>query len=161
MDTSPSPSGRATQLEKIKRLKAVSKWILDGHSTGEIIYNITQQWGITERMAYKYVADAREQFKEDTRLDIEDKRATYLRRRQENYRVIKKLLDEALKKAEMTEKDKADIVTKYQRILNDLDQDMARLDGLYVEKVEHQGSIQYVLPPRIDSRTSVESDDIE
>lgn len=161
MEASASPTGRASQLEKIKRLKAVSKWMLDGHSTSEIIYNITQQWGITERMAYYYIEEAREEFKKEVSIDLESKRATYIRRRQENYRMIKKLLDDVIKQAEMADKEKADIVTKYQRILNDLDQDMARLDGLYMEKVEHQGSIQYVLPPRIDPENEIESDDIE
>lgn len=153
-------SGRASQLEKIKRLKAISKWILDGHSTSDIIYNVSQQWGLTERQAYNYLAEAREQFKNDTQVDLDTKRATYIRRRQENYRTVKKHLDEAMKK-EMSEIERVNIVTKYQRILNDIDQDMAKLDGLYIEKIEHGGSINYVLPPRIPSDKPIESDDID
>lgn len=81
---------KATKIEKDKRVRAVMEWLLEGHITVDIITSCISQWGIDERMAYKYLKEARKEFLSINASEIEELTAFHVEARM---KLFKNLLD--------------------------------------------------------------------
>lgn len=104
---------KADNAEKLRRIRTIQEWLLQGHSSTQIVATITSKWDLSERQGYRYVSDAYGQFKEDTKEKSKARKAYHLAARQ---RLLQKVLDRdpglALK------------------VL----QDMGKLEGMYAPK---------------------------
>lgn len=112
-------SVKSSKIEMDKRIRMVQEWMMQGHSTADIVRNITSKWDVTERQAFKYIHRAYVSFREVSEKNIENRRHYHLNTRLKLYR--------DLKGKEFPEGSKAAL-----SIL----QDIAKLEGLYVEKTE-------------------------
>lgn len=151
---------RANEIEKLKRIKAVSQWLSDGNTTAEIIHNIVVKWGLSERQAERYIKDTKETWKDDLRGEIEELRDFALKRANDSYTRLKKKLDEIYGNDNLSIVNQVQLICALEKQLSVARIDMAKLQGLYTEKIEHGGNIVYNYPPKIASDEVVESDDI-
>lgn len=151
---------RATEIEKLKRLKAVSQWLSDGNTTAEIIHNIVVKWGLSERQAERYIKDAKDAWKTDLRGEIEELRDFALKRGNDSYIRMKKKLDEIYLNSNLDIYKQVQMIGILEKQLSVIRQDIAKLQGLYTEKIEHGGNIVYNYPPKINPNEEVDSDDI-
>lgn len=53
-----SSKPKATDIEKSKRLFTIQGWILDGVADPLIVKQITQQWNLSKRQAFRYIKEA-------------------------------------------------------------------------------------------------------
>lgn len=53
---------KVDKIEKQKRIRMVMEWIIDGYPYQDIVTQIVNKWGIKERMAKRYIAEAREEW---------------------------------------------------------------------------------------------------
>lgn len=118
---------RADKGEKIKRIRIIQEYLVLGKNPKDIISQVSNQWGITQRMARHYVNKAFEEFKELSGKDIESLRGFHISARM-------KLLDWAME----SEKRKPFAL----EILHD----MAKLQGLYVNKIDHTSKGESIVP---------------
>lgn len=141
---------KATKIEKFKRVRTVSNWILKGHSHADIIHNITQTWGIEERQAKNYIKEAFEIFKEDTLLELAEAKAFHLKARFEQYKELVEERDKVRKNKKLDTYKRVQLLAMLSNQINTLLRDMAKIDGLFVNKVEHTGKdgnpIQFTVP---------------
>ncbi|PKN16501.1 MAG: hypothetical protein CVU66_00695 [Deltaproteobacteria bacterium HGW-Deltaproteobacteria-23] len=111
---------KSSNLELEKRLRVVQEWLMQGYDTPDIVRQITTKWEVTERQAYKYIEKAFEEFKARSERRMEFLRAYHTSTRKKLFR------DLAAKNTPEGAKAALSIL-----------QDIAKLDGLYVEKVSH------------------------
>ncbi len=112
-------SQKSTKVETDKRTRAVQEWMMQGHSSADIVRQCTAQWNITGRQAYKYIRKAYEAFREQAEKDMEARRQFHI---QSRLKLFRDLQDKKSSKPAGTAL----------AIL----QDIAKLEGLYVEKTE-------------------------
>lgn len=93
--------------------------MMQGHSSADIVRQCTAQWNITGRQAYKYIRKAYEAFREQAEKDMEARRQFHI---QSRLKLFRDLQDKKSSKPAGTAL----------AIL----QDIAKLEGLYVEKTE-------------------------
>ncbi|KAF0193949.1 MAG: hypothetical protein FD166_3615, partial [Bacteroidetes bacterium] len=110
---------KSTKIETDKRTRAVQEWMMQGHSSSDIVRQCTAQWNITGRQAYKYIRKAYEAFREQAENDIEARKQFHI---QSRLKLFRDLQDKKSSKPAGTAL----------AIL----QDIAKLEGLYVEKTE-------------------------
>ena len=67
-------------IEKIRRLNIVIKLLIDGQPVNIIRQNLTKQFGMSSRSAYRYILEAGEYFKEQSKADIQKEIGKALRR---------------------------------------------------------------------------------
>lgn len=63
-----------SKLEYEKRIRNVQEWIVEDFLTCDIISNIVNQWGISERQAQRYIKEARKRWGAEEDVVIEQKR---------------------------------------------------------------------------------------
>lgn len=90
-----------------------------GYSSADIVTSGVEKWGCDERTMKRYIADAYEGFKEATGEQLETRRSFHIETRMKLYR-------------DVTEKQKPGSAGVALEILKDV----AKLEGLYVEKHE-------------------------
>lgn len=72
---------RASKDEKIRRIRTIQEWLLDGKSTIDIIRTICNSWGVVERQAYRYLKVAMSEFQKELDYDINQKKAWHIKAR--------------------------------------------------------------------------------
>lgn len=112
-------SQKSTKIETDKRTRAVQEWMMQGHSSADIVRQCTAQWNITGRQAYKYIRKAYEAFRAQAENDIEARKQFHIHSRLKLFRDLQD------KKA-----------CKPAGVALAILQDIAKLEGLYVEKTE-------------------------
>lgn len=130
---------KVTKIEKFRRIKTVSTWILKGYSHADIIQNISENWGIDERQAYNYIKESFEIFKEDTLLELADAKAFHLKARFESYKELIAERDKVQKDKKLDAYKRVQMMAMISNQINALLRDMAKIEGLFVSKVEHTG----------------------
>jgi hypothetical protein len=61
-------------IEWDKRIRIVQEWLIDDWSSADIIAQINNKWGIEERQAKRYIAEARSRWNEDEDELVKQKR---------------------------------------------------------------------------------------
>lgn len=110
---------KSDQLEITRRLRQVQEWILQSHTYVDIVKQSINTWGVCERTAKYYIAQAEKQWKDNEISDMKILRA----------RAIQKRLKLARSMSEEEKKTARGI-----RTLLELEKDMDKLRGLYVDK---------------------------
>jgi hypothetical protein len=62
------------QVEKDKRVRIVQEWLIDDWPVQDIITQIKTKWGLEERQAKRYIADARDGWNEAEQEKVDHKR---------------------------------------------------------------------------------------
>lgn len=78
---------RVDKPEKLRRVRIVMEYLLQGQDTIDIGQSICAQWGIGERMARHYIKAAREEIRKSTNYDIAQRIGWHIKTRE---RLIKK-----------------------------------------------------------------------
>lgn len=113
------------KIEKVKRIRFVMEWIIDDYVYQDIISQIIAKWGIGERQAKRYIADARKEWSKHAEGDLDQKR----RRRVE-----------ALKKLRRSLKDNYRGTPEGIRAVVAVEKELIKLEGLELpRKVELTG----------------------
>lgn len=113
----------AKQTDKLSfdlRIRTVMEWIMQGYTTADIIRQIVQKWGVSERMAYKYLDKAYKRFVKDEDAKLEAKTAMHVAQRMKIFRDLKF-------------KDQPAGARTALRILDSV----AKLQGIVIVKVDH------------------------
>lgn len=70
------------KIELSKRIRVVQDWMLQDHTTADIISQIKIQWGpISDRQAYRYIWAAKKFFEEKDEMSLQRKKAFYIQRK--------------------------------------------------------------------------------
>lgn len=104
------------------RVRTVQEWLLQDHSTGDIVRQGVKMWNVSERQIKRYIDKAKVGFRELNEDVIEKKRAYYLQR-------SKKILRDL----EIKHKNTPSGVFAQMAVL----QFQAKIEGIMVDKVEH------------------------
>lgn len=112
---------KSAKIELAKRIRVVQDWLLQDHTTTDIINQCITAWKVTDRQAYRYLWAANRFFIEKDILTLEVKRSYYLARK-------KKLLRDM----NPEEKKTAPGVAAINRVLDS----MAKLEGVTVETLK-------------------------
>jgi hypothetical protein len=115
---------RSDKIEKEKRLRIVQEWILQDQLSIDIIANCVAKWGISERQAKRYISEAHKIFAKITEKIAERRLNYHIQRRNKLLRD----LDPKLKNTPYG-------ITAQLNVL----QDIAKLEKLYITKIEHSG----------------------
>lgn len=113
---------RSDKIEFYNRIRTIQEWLLTGAPVSDICVNISRNWNVGDRQAFRYIKEARSLFIEQNKSEIEEKKAFHISARMKLYEISLKEKD--LKTSLAVLKDIAD------------------LEGLYVQKVEHSGAIE-------------------
>lgn len=65
---------KINKVEKAKRIRIIMEWLLDDWIAGDIISQIVTKWGVTERQAFRYLSEARQNWNKDETVVIDTKR---------------------------------------------------------------------------------------
>lgn len=84
---------KVDNIEYEKRIRIVMEWILDDWRSVDIIAQIVIKWGVVERHAKRYVAEARKRWLKDETIIIEQKR----KYKAESLKKLKRSLNERFK----------------------------------------------------------------
>ncbi len=129
---------KASKAEELMRTKTVAEWIVQGYSNSDILRNIALKWDLKKRQSENYIAKARVLIREEVIKDIADARAFYLKSNLDRYRDLMKLRRPYLSKTTLTKDEFKRFCLLEDRILK-IQQDSAKVNGLYVQKIEHTG----------------------
>lgn len=105
------------KIEVYKRIRQVQEWIMEGHSTTDIVYNSKDKWSVDERTGYRYIKKAFELFITQTENETNERRAFHIQSRMRLYK-------ESLK-------DK-----RNSKISLDILDSIAKLESLFVHNVD-------------------------
>ncbi len=120
-DHQPEKRRQANKLETQSRIRTVQEWILQDHTSADIVKQATQLWEISDRQAYRIMWAANRFFQERDRRSLQGKIAYYLARK-------KKLLRDMTPE----EKKTAAGVAAVNRVLDS----MAKLEGVTVDTIK-------------------------
>jgi uncharacterized protein YoaH (UPF0181 family) len=126
---------RSSKLEYDKRVRNIQEWMMQGFSSADIVRQCTTQWRITERQGYKYIKQAYQIFLAQEEKDLDAHKQFHIQTRLKLFR-------------ELHDKNQAKAAGVALSIL----QDIARLQALYVEKIDHTSGGK---PLPIDSKHEV------
>jgi hypothetical protein len=115
----------------------VAQWIVEGHSHSDIIHNVTLNWGIEERQAKNYIARALELFVEENNVELKGKIAFHQKARLDNYRTLVDQRNKVIKSSDIAIYAKVKLTCMISNQINATLKDMAKIDGLFVDKVDH------------------------
>lgn len=114
-------SKKADQIEFDRRIEVISDWLLDGESVYKIVHYSSEKWQVGRRQVEKYIRLARTGWKKAYQKDFKDNLDYHLLARRRLYNSC------------VREKDRSNA----RQILND----MAKIQGIMVDKVEHSGGL--------------------
>lgn len=112
-----SGTNKSSNVEYYKRVRQVQEWLIQGNTTTDIVQNCISSWGIVERQAYRYLKDAFELFRKQSKREIEQSRAFHIQARM-------KLYKEALN-------------GKQNKTALDILDSIAKLEALFIQKIDH------------------------
>ncbi len=110
---------KITHVEKAKRLRAVQEWLIDDWPACDIVTQSVNKWGVSERQAKRYLADARD---------------TWVKGNQEKLNAKRSARIEALKKLKRSMKEEFKGTPAGMRTVLQIDKELARLEGAYPTK---------------------------
>jgi len=110
---------KSTKVETDKRVRAVQEWMMQGITSADIVRQVMVKYELKERQAYKYIRKAYDAFREQSEKDIEARRQFHIHSRLKLFR-------------DLQDKKSSKPASTALAIL----QDIAKLEGLYVEKTE-------------------------
>ena len=113
-------SKKSDQLEIARRLRQVQEWILQSHTYVDIVKQSMNTWGVCARTAKYYIAQAYQEWQEHEISDLKLLRAQAIQQRLK----LARSLDANVK-----------TTAKGVRTLLEIEKDIAKLRGLYVDKV--------------------------
>lgn len=140
-----STSKKPDKAQKEDRIREVQQMLIDGLFTKDIITECMGRWNVTDRTVYTYIETAFKEFKELRQKDMESSLARHIETR---WMLYKKLLANSTNKRSKRLTTNPKVIAELRALL----QDIARLEGLYVEKVDHTTKgkeitgFKYVLP---------------
>lgn len=111
---------KSTVVEMERRIRSVQEWIINDYAYVDIVKQSMQNWGISDRQAKNYIKTAGERFAEANKQDVELLRAAAIERRKKLARDLK----------ESYKGTPGGIGT-----LLDIEKDICKLQGLYIDKV--------------------------
>lgn len=101
------------------RVRSVMEWMMGGFTSRDIIVQSVQKWGVDERTAKRYIASAYIEFKNINQANLQERVNYHIETRMKLFRELK-------------HKDEPMGANAAKRLL----EDVAKLEGLYVEKHE-------------------------
>lgn len=129
----PGRKQGSTDLEKLKRVRSVQEWMMQGFTSADIITAGIEQWKLDDRTLKRYIKDAYKSFRALSEKEIELLRSFHIEQRNKLLR-------------DLAGKDKfGKYVPQGAAVALDIMQDIAKLQGLYVEKVEVNTTVKYVI----------------
>ncbi len=146
---------KSSKQELDRRVATVAHWMLSGHSTSDIRANVEKMWKVSSRQADNYIRKAYDRLKTDNEREFQQAKMFHLQARMNAYRDL--LEEEARLKRSQTISDYgravalAALKSKTAAFL----QDMAKIEGLYIEKVEHSGEVEQKIVYRLPDGTEV------
>ncbi len=120
-------------IEYDARIRVVQEYILMDYGKSDIVAQCVAKWGIKSRQAYNYINDAYEVFRKITEKDTEKRLSFHIQRRAKLLRDI----DPAEKRTAQGTRAQLEIL-----------KDQAKLEQLYVEKIEHSGEVKTAISPK-------------
>lgn len=126
---------KATRAEKVKRIAEVAEMLVGGYSYHDIVRHNVKKYSIHSRQVDVYIAEVYKLWKERAKIDIDGQFDKHIATRQKLY--LKVL---SAKKIGLDGVAVADENIDYKTALA-IQMDIAKLQGFYVEKIEHTGSI--------------------
>lgn len=84
---------KADAILKEQRIRVVQEWIIDDWPSADIISQIVSKWGLEERTAYRYLADARKKWVKESLAQTEHRRRLKI----ESLKKLKRSLKDAFK----------------------------------------------------------------
>ena len=86
------PNG-ADKIEFDKRIRVVQEWIIEDWPSADIIAQVISKWGICDRQAKRYLAEARKRWTQDEQALVDHRR----RMKVESLKKLKRSLKESYK----------------------------------------------------------------
>ena len=106
---------KADKAQQLSRIRSVQEMLLNGNCAGDIIAYISNQWSITERQSQSYVKWAYDEFKAQTSATMEEQTSFHIQARMRLYK---------------------NNLNKDDKLALDVLKDIAKLKGMYVEKID-------------------------
>lgn len=131
------------------RVNSVAQYLIKGYSYSDILANCSKNWGLAERTIKHYVSDAYKIIEEDVKKDVSENLNWHLKVRLDHYRDLVKLRDNMASNMTINAISRMQTVVAIQKQIGDITKDMARLQGLYVDKVQVDTNVEmksYILP---------------
>lgn len=113
---------KADNITAANRIRSIQEWLMLGYATKDIISQGTTSWDVTERQVYRYLKEAKRWFLEETKEQLENRRAYHIATRMRLFKNLKN-------------KETAGGAFAAMNILKDI----AEIEGLYIKKIEHTG----------------------
>jgi len=117
-------SKRSDKVEMERRVRTVQEYILMDYPYADIVAQCIQKWGVCDRQAKRYIQDAYDSFKATLEKNFEKRLGFHLQRRMK-----------LLRQLDPEERRTATGVRAELLVLRDI----AKLEGLYIEKHEFSG----------------------
>lgn len=128
---------RCSAVEKDRRLRSVVQWIIEGQRSVDIVNNIALAWKLSEPQAKRYIKDARELLVTENQGELEDKKAFHNQIRLEQYRLLVQERKKLMTDTSIGYLDKIKALGTLAHQINMTARDMAKIDGVFVVKVDH------------------------
>lgn len=77
---------KSDNIELYKRIRQVQEWIMEGHSTTDIVYYSSDKWSVDERTGYRYIKKAFELFVEQSQNEMAERKAFHIQARMRLYK---------------------------------------------------------------------------
>lgn len=139
---------RSDQSEKARRIEMVAHYLIQGYSHSDIIRNCKPTWNLTKRMVENYIREAHEFLVENIVKKLEERYAWHQAARLALYRENLKQRSK-IEKSNLAIGDKTLALSRIDRNIMSILKDMARIDGLYVDRVEITGKDGEALIPNV------------
>jgi hypothetical protein len=136
------------QSEKARRIEMVAHYLIQGYTHSDIVRNCKPTWNVTKRTIENYIRESHEFLVENIVKKIEERYAWHQATRLALYRDnLKHRAD--VQKSKLPIADKTLSLARVDKNIMALLRDMARIDGLYVERVELTGKDGEALIPNV------------
>jgi hypothetical protein len=138
---------KVDKVEFEKRIRIVQEWILEDQAYTDIVSAIMSKWGLEERQAKKYIAQARERWVNQEQIVVDQKR----RLRIEGLKRLKRSIKEAYKGT-----------PRGVEVMLKIDKEISKLEGIYpATKLEVSGKDgQPLIPPPAIDMSKVPKEDL-
>jgi len=127
-------------IEVERRVRSIVEYLLQGYRAADICRNVAAKWGISQRQAERYLADAHTSIAKDNADTFKDAINFHQATRLNALRDLQTLWINTVKEDAPTLY-KAKVLSTLNREMQIVRQDLAKLQGLYTEKVEHSGTV--------------------
>lgn len=139
---------KTTSTDKARRIEMVAHYLVQGYSNSDIIRNCTSTWGVTKRTVETYLSEAHSFLIDNIVKKLEERYAWHQAARLALYR--DKLKERAkVEKSGLAIDSKTLALARIDKVIMGLLSDIAKIDGLYVDRVEITGKDGEALIPNV------------